>query len=264
MRRGLCLCVLLVWVLLLAGPVLADTPDPANATLDSRVLKIIDGDTVDIRNSTRVRYLNIDTPEIGQPFATEASEFNRQLVRFKDVRLELDVKERDAYNRLLAYVYVETDAGWVMANLEIVRAGLARLLIIPPNGKYRAEFEAAQLDAMIHRRGLWGAVGGVLTVAEVEADISDVVNQVVTVRLTVGQLSTSSRGTRVDPAESTALGFHVLLTPACPAIALAPGDEILATGVVDYSSIKRGPLLAIDDLTQIVFVRDLVPSAASP
>lgn len=264
MRRRLCFCALLVWVLLLAGPVLGDVPDPANATLDSRVLKIIDGDTVDALNTTRVRYLNIDTPEIGQPFAAEASEFNRQLVRFKDVRLELDVKQRDAYNRLLAYVYVETDSGWVMANLEIVRAGLARLLIIPPNGKYRAEFEAAQLDAMIHRRGLWGAVGGILTVDELEADISDVVNQVVTVRLTVSQLTTSARGTRVDPTEPTEHGFHLLLLPGCPPITLAPGDEILATGVVDYSSIKRGPLLAIDDPTQIVFVRDLVPSAASP
>jgi micrococcal nuclease len=262
MRRRLCLPVCLVLVILLTGLAFGDAPDPADATIDSRVLKIVDGDTVDIRGSTRVRYLNIDTPEIGQPYADLATELNRQLVRFKDVRLELDLKERDAYNRLLAYVYVETDSGWVMANLELVRAGLARLLFIPPNGRYRAEFEEALLDAMIHRRGMWGAVGGVLTVAELEAEIGENVNQVVTVRFTVATLSITAAGTRVDPTE-TGLGFHLLLLPACEAIALEAGTEILATGLLDYSSLRSGPVLRVDDPTQIVFVRDATP-AASP
>ncbi|MCX6092194.1 MAG: thermonuclease family protein [Candidatus Bipolaricaulota bacterium] len=264
MRRRLRLPASLVLVVLLAGFAFGDTPDPANATIDSRVLKIVDGDTVDIRGSTRVRYLNIDTPEIGQPYADEATSLNKSLVQFKNVRLELDVKERDAYSRLLAYVYVETDTGWVMANLEIVRAGLARLLIIPPNGKYRAEFEAAQLDAMIHRRGLWSAVGGIVTVPELEAEIGDAVNQVVTVRFTVSGTSTSARGTRVDPAEATALGFHLLLTPDCAPIALDPGVEILATGILEYSSLKSGPQISIDDPTQIVFTRDLETAVPSP
>jgi micrococcal nuclease len=251
-----------VLILISAGLASAQAPDPANATIDSRVLKIIDGDTVDIRGSTRVRYLNIDTPEIGQPYSDLAIALNKSLVQFKNVRLETDVKERDAYDRLLAYVYVETDAGWVMANLELVRAGLARLLFIPPNGRYRAAFEAALLDAMIHRRGMWGAVGGVLTVAELEAGIGENVNQVVTVRFTVSRLSTSSRGTRVDPSE-TRHGFHLLLLPACAPIALEVGMEILATGLLDYSSLRNGPVLAIDDPTQIVFVQDAIP-AASP
>jgi micrococcal nuclease len=191
MRRHRQFALACALLLLSAGPALAQASDPANATIDSRVLKIIDGDTVDIRGSTRVRLLNIDTPEVGQPYANEAIAFTKSLILFKNVRLELDVKERDTYDRLLAYIYVETETGWIMANLEIVRAGLAWLLFIPPNGKYRAEFEAARVDAMIHRRGLWGAVGGILTVAELEAGIGENVNQVVTVRLTVSQLSTS-------------------------------------------------------------------------
>jgi micrococcal nuclease len=264
MRRRLCLLVSLVLVTLFVGVAFGDTPDQANATIDSRVLRIVDGDTVDIRGSTRVRLLNIDTPEIGQPYADEATALTRSLILSKNVRLELDVVERDAYSRLLAYVYVETDAGWVMANLEIVRAGLARVLIIPPNGKYRAEFEAALLDAMIHRRGLWGAVGGIVTVSALEAKIGDAVNQVVTVRFAVAGTSTSTRGTRVDPVEATALGFHLLLTPICAPIALEPGVEILATGILEYASLKNGPQISIDDPTQIVFVRDLVPAGSSP
>jgi endonuclease YncB( thermonuclease family) len=256
MRRHRCFALACALLLLSAGPALAQASDPANATIDSRVLKIIDGDTIDLRGGTRVRYLNIDTPEIGQPYSDLAIALNKSLVQFKNVRLETDVKERDAYSRLLAYVYVETETGWVMANLELVRAGLARLLIIPPNGKYRAEFEAAQLDAMIHRRGLWGAVGGVLTVAELEAGIGENVNQVVTVRLTVSQLSTTSRGTRIDPI-GTRLGFHLLVSPTCDPIALDVGTEILATGLLDYSSLRNGPLLVIDDPAQIVFASAL-------
>jgi micrococcal nuclease len=266
MRRRLCLCLFVASALALSPTafVLGDAPDPANATIDSRVLKIIDGDTVDVRNSTRVRLLNIDTPEVGQPYSAEASAFTKSLILFKNVRLELDVKERDAYDRLLAYIYVETETGWVMANLEIVRAGLASVLIIPPNGKYRAQFAEAQLDAMIHRRGKWGAVGGALTVSELEAKICNVVNEVATVRFIVGGISETSRGTRVDPVETTEHGFHLLLTPDCAAIALEPGVEILATGVVDFASRKRGPEIAIDDPTQIVFARDLAPAGSGP
>lgn len=242
----------------------ADTPDPVNATISSRVLKIVDGDTVDIRGSQRVRLLNIDTPEVGQPYSAEAIALTKSLILFHDVRLELDVKSHDTYDRMLAYVYVETDTGWVMANLELVRAGLARLLIIPPNGKYRSQFEEAQLDAMIHRRGIWGAVGGILTVSELEAKIGDVVNQVATVRFTVGATSASSRGVRVDPAETTEHGFHLLMAPACELIELLPGDEVLATGIIDYSSLRRGPEIVVDDPTQIVFTRDLAPAVSEP
>jgi len=264
MRRRCGIGLALLLVCASYGLAWGDTPDPAKATIDSRVLKIIDGDTVDIRGSQRVRLLNIDTPEIGQPYADEAAAFTKSLILFKNVRLELDVKPYDAYTRMLAYVYVETETGWAMANLEIVRAGLARLLIIPPNGKYRDEFEAALLDAMIHRRGIWGAVGGVLGVSDLEAKIGDVVNQVTTVRMTVGATSTSWRGMRIDPVEPTALGVHLLITPDCAPIALEVGTEILATGLVDYSSLKRGPEIVVDDPTQIVFVRDLLPTATQP
>ncbi|MEW5825420.1 MAG: thermonuclease family protein, partial [Candidatus Bipolaricaulota bacterium] len=221
MRRRLASLMLVFLVALASGapPAVADVPDPAHATIDTRVLKILDGDTVDVRGGTRVRLLNIDTPEVGQPYSDEAIAYAKGLLQFKNVRLELDVKERDAYDRTLAYVYVETDDGWVLANLEIVRAGLARLLIIPPNGKYRAQFEEALLDAMVHRRGIWGAVGGVITVAELEEDILDVVNEVVTVRFAVAAMSETPRGLRIEPAE-TRLRFHTLISPSCELMAL--------------------------------------------
>ncbi|MDD3748070.1 MAG: thermonuclease family protein [Candidatus Bipolaricaulis anaerobius] len=256
MRRAGVLAFAGVLALAVVGVGQVEAPDPSRATITSRVLRVIDGDTVDIRGSQRVRLLGIDTPELGEPYSEEAIAFTKRLLLFKTVRLELDVKERDVYDRLLAYAYVETDEGWVMANLEIVRAGLARLLIIPPNGKYRAQFEAAQLEAMIHHRGLWGTVGEVLTVSELEARISEVVNQVVTVRLTVAAVLAAGSGRRVDPSE-TRFGFHLFLVATCPPVGLGPGTEILATGVVEYASLKDGPRILIEDPTQIVLATDV-------
>lgn len=233
------------------APCLAQVSDPAQVPLEGRVFKILDGDTVVLRGGETVRYLNIDTPETGDPYAYDAAALNRKLVRFKDVRLEIDVRERDTYNRLLAYVYVQTDDGWVMVNLELVRAGLARLLFIPPNGRYRGAFEAALLEAMVHRRGIWGAVEGALSVADVEAKLVEYTNEVVTVRIEIASVSTDEDGvTRVGAAGSR-YGFHVVFFPLAALPALVPGGEVTVTGVLQCK-LREGPYLEVTILDQVL------------
>jgi endonuclease YncB( thermonuclease family) len=87
----------------------------APRVLLARVLDVIDGDTINVVVSDRmekVRYIGVDSPELhhptkgAEPGGREATEANRQLVAGEQVRLELDVQERDRYGRLLAYVYV--------------------------------------------------------------------------------------------------------------------------------------------------------------
>lgn len=245
--------VLLLAVLALASavvPCLAQIDDPTQVPLQGRVYKIVDGDTVVLKGGGTVRYLNIDTPEVGRPYADEATALNRKLVKFKDVRLEIDVEERDIYGRLLAYVYVETEQGWVMVNLELVRAGLARLLFIPPNGKYRGAFEAALADAMIHRRGMWGSTGGVLSVADLEAKLVEYTNEVVTVRFEIASVTTDEDGeTRVDAAASR-YGLHILFSPLCALPNLALGDELTVTGVLECK-LREGPYIVVTSLDQV-------------
>jgi len=80
------------------------------AKTEASVIRVIDGDTieVDIDGALyKVRYIGIDTPEVGQLYADEATKKNRELVEGKVVWLEKDVSETDKYNRLLRYVYVE-------------------------------------------------------------------------------------------------------------------------------------------------------------
>lgn len=84
-----------------------------------------------------VRYLLIDTPESKkpgmcvQPFAREASQQNNQLIRNGRLTLEFEQgNQRDAYGRLLAYVY--TDGQSVQEVL--LKEGFARVAYImnPP------------------------------------------------------------------------------------------------------------------------------------
>src|SRR3989338_9442187 len=127
------------------------------------VKRAIDGDTVELENGKKVRYIGIDTPETLDPrkpvqcFGKEAAEKNRELVEGKRVRLEKDVTERDKYNRLLRYIYVtEGESGnEIFVNLELVNQGFAHSYTYPPDVKYQNLFVLAEKEARENGRGLW-------------------------------------------------------------------------------------------------------------
>lgn len=124
------------------------------------VAAAVDGDTIELADGSRVRYIGIDTPETVHPskpvqcFGKEASDFNRLLVEGQPVRLERDLTDIDTYGRLLRYVYLE-DGTFV--NLELVRQGYASVVTYPPDVAHAAEFQAAQREAREAGRGLWSA-----------------------------------------------------------------------------------------------------------
>ncbi len=128
---------------------------PAQAPeTQAAVTRVIDGDTieVDIAGTTyRVRYIGVDTPELGEPGADEATEANRQLVEGENVRLEKDVSETDKYGRLLRYVYV----GDTFVNAELVKYGLAWAKAYEPDTKYQSDFEELETKAREAGRGIW-------------------------------------------------------------------------------------------------------------
>ena len=136
----------------------------AAATFDATIVRAVDGDTIVVAfrhtRTETVRILGADTPEVKDPrkpvqcFGPEASAYTHaRLSPGHRVRLETDTEQRDKYGRLLAYVYV----GGVRYDDELLRLGYARLLIIPPNGRYARSMLEAELSARAARRGLWGA-----------------------------------------------------------------------------------------------------------
>ncbi len=123
------------------------------------VIRVIDGDTIEIEGKKYVRYIGIDTPETVKPntsiqcFGQEASIKNKDLVEGKLVRLEKDVSETDKYGRLLRYVYV----GDVFVNDYLVSEGYAFAASFPPDVKFQKQFSTSEQIARDSNKGLWSA-----------------------------------------------------------------------------------------------------------
>jgi endonuclease YncB( thermonuclease family) len=130
---------------------------------ESFVSRVIDGDTIELKNGEKVRYIGIDAPETKHPtkeiecYGVKASEKNQSLVEGKIVRLDKDVSQTDKFGRLLRYVYVMADDGVteIFVNDYLVREGFAVLSSYPPDVKYQDLFLLAQEQAREQKRGLW-------------------------------------------------------------------------------------------------------------
>jgi len=139
---------------------------PSGPTEQARVVSVTDGDTihVDIDGTEyRLRYIGIDSPETNDPrspvewMGREASQANERLVGGKQVVLEKDVSDVDRFGRLLRYVWLRENGGWLMVNEELVRQGYAEASTYPPDVKYTDRLFEAMRDATDAGLGLWGA-----------------------------------------------------------------------------------------------------------
>jgi micrococcal nuclease len=145
----------------------SDRVDRAQAESVARVVRVVDGDTVQVAidgRLERVRYIGVDTPESVKPgapvecFGKAAARYNARLVSGRRVRLVADAEHRDRYGRLLAYVYRARDGLFV--NARLVRLGYATPLTIPPNVRFAARFRREAAAARNADRGLWRACPG--------------------------------------------------------------------------------------------------------
>lgn len=98
----------------------AATAGGSNSTVT--VARVIDGDTVELADSQRVRLIGIDTPERGECGYREATERLIELIGNQPVTLTAGARsDTDRYGRLLRYLDIgDTDAG-----LKLLQAGLA-------------------------------------------------------------------------------------------------------------------------------------------
>ncbi len=98
-----------------------------------------------------MRYIGMDTPEVGERCAEEATRLNSDLVGGKRVRLEKDVSEADRFDRLLRYVWV----GDTFVNAELVRRGYAKAIAYPPDTRHQSTLARLESEARAARRGMW-------------------------------------------------------------------------------------------------------------
>ncbi len=123
-----------------------------------RVLRVVDGDTLQIEGEQRVRLLGIDTPETKhptlppQPFGLEATQFTKGMVEGKTVELVFDKERFDDYQRILAFVFVDEK----FLNEELVAAGLATAQPqYPYRNDFKKRFTQAEEIAKSNRIGIW-------------------------------------------------------------------------------------------------------------
>lgn len=123
-----------------------------------QVERVVDGDTIVVAGGERVRYIGMDTPEMGtkprECFAEQAKAKNVELVGGQTVALRMDVSERDRYKRLLRYVY-RLDGAFV--NAVLVQQGYATAATFPPDVLFSAYFTTLEREARTAGVGLWGS-----------------------------------------------------------------------------------------------------------
>jgi len=128
-----------------------------------KVVKVVDGDTIDIDYNgkvERLRLIGIDTPETKDPrkpvqcFGIEASNKATQLLLNKSVRIETDSSqgERDKYNRLLAYVFLQDNTFY---NRYMIQNGYAHEYTYNLPYKYQSDFKSSEKYARENNLGLW-------------------------------------------------------------------------------------------------------------
>lgn len=154
---------------MLASP--AEEPSPgAPEVTRAEVVRHTDGDTARFRldggAEEKVRFIGIDTPEVGEnaePFGEEAAAYTAEAIPVgTTVWLETDAELRDKHGRLLAYVWLERpvtgDAAEVrasMLNARLVLDGYANAYTYPPNVKYTSVLKGLQAEARDADKGLW-------------------------------------------------------------------------------------------------------------
>jgi micrococcal nuclease len=147
-------------------PVSKSNVSPASGLLTVKIANVIDGDTLDLADGQRIRYLGVNTPEREQAGYNEAKSLNQRLVKGKTVQVEFDVEKTDQYGRTLAYIW----ADGVLVNRELLQQGYATTLFMPPNERYKAEFQQAEQAARQAKLGIWQGSSVPLKITKIQAN----------------------------------------------------------------------------------------------
>ena len=130
----------------------------ASADISGRIVRVLDGDTVEILDPgnrlTRVRLAGIDAPEKRQDFGQKAKT-SLSALAFQQ-KAVADCRKKDRYQREVCVVRVNgQDVG-----LAQIRRGMAwwyQQYAKDQLPSERSDYEHAELMAKLHRIGLWVA-----------------------------------------------------------------------------------------------------------
>lgn len=132
------------------------TVPSGSQTLTGRVVRVADGDTITVLDSTntqhRIRLEGIDAPESHQAFGTQSKKSLSEMVFGKDVTVVY--QKTDQYGRLVGKILLDGKD----VNLEQVKAGMAwhyKEYKREQAPEDRELYAKAEDEAHTSRRGLW-------------------------------------------------------------------------------------------------------------
>ncbi len=131
----------------------------------AEVAWVTDGDTVRVQigdMSETVRLIGIDAPEESAAaqsdcYAEEAHAYLSRMVDNQTVYLEADTNDRDRYGRLLRYLWLPMDDGYLLINQSIVGEGFAVARIYENDDLHADLLADAELGAIAQGNGIWSA-----------------------------------------------------------------------------------------------------------
>ncbi len=128
--------------------------------VSSRVVEVIDGDTLLLENGRQVRLVGLQAPKIALgresfkewPLGYEAKDTLTDITLNKNVSLYFGGRDMDRYGRSLAHLFLD-DGTWVQG--EMLRRGMARVYSFADNRSVVSEMLAAESEAFVADRGIW-------------------------------------------------------------------------------------------------------------
>ena len=123
----------------------------------AKVMDVIDGDTIAVMLDgllVKVKYIGVDAPESIsrlEYLGKEARNRNRELIVGRDVLLFKDVSDRDRFDQLLRYVFVDDK----FINYELVSQGYASAMDEPPDTACALLFKEAEDSVKAAALGIW-------------------------------------------------------------------------------------------------------------
>jgi endonuclease YncB( thermonuclease family) len=162
---------LFVAISLFVSPVFAAECPAGRIDETAVVSKVVDGDTLRLKDGRLIRLIGINTPELArkgkpaEPLAKKARRMLGSLIENSShkVGLRFGVERKDRYGRTLAHVYL---ANGVSVEYRMLSTGMAAQIVVPPNTWNRECYRTAEKKARQVNLGVWGGLYRPTQVAE--------------------------------------------------------------------------------------------------
>ncbi len=120
----------------------------------AKVIRVIDGDNLELENGKSIRLYGINCPEKGEKYSKEAIDLSTKLALNQQISIDYQPNyQTDRWGRILGYVFIDD----TFLNQELVKQGYCQVTLYEKRAKlkYQDELVQAQEHAKQEKLGRW-------------------------------------------------------------------------------------------------------------